>query len=326
MSARVTAIAAAAMTAGLAGPAYAASLPDYATANRCAVFETVGKGATTDYQPFDPAPTIDTFDIRARVADSVSSVRFLLVDSSPRGGGPAIGDAGPVNYDLVWLTDSSKRVLVQGQEQPVAMAGAVISPKGKSGQGETTFQLVVPAGQEVGARRHQENLKVRFQCLGGNGQSLGPVQEQYVGVDVAVVVPAYAAAYIGSVGQTKGTIDFGELGSSDADVTRSIGITALSTTPYEIQVVAEQNSRLLSSGNGAAAIPFKMNYGGQDVESSGRVVCPMTRAPMGTTEQFAVTLDGKAIARQPAGTYRGTVILTVSPRDLIAQNSCALTR
>lgn len=315
MSARVTAIAVAALTTGLAGPAYAA-------VGQCARFETVGQGATTDYQPFDSSPTVGTFDLRAQLASEVASVRFLLVDGTPRSGGPAIGDSGPINYDIIWMTDTSKRMLVQGQEQPIAMAGAVISPKGKSGQGTTSFQLVIPAGQEAIARRHQENLTVRFQCLDANEQPLGPVQEQYIGVNLAVTVPAYAAAYIGSVGQTRGTIDFGQLGGGDADVTRAIGITALSTTPYEIRVVAEQNSRLLNPGNGGAAIPFKMNYGGQDVASTGRVLCPMTRAPMGTTEQFAVTLDGKAVATQPAGTYRGTVIVTITPRDLVTQSNC----
>lgn len=319
MSLRVSAIAAAVVVSGLAAPAHAA-------ANQCAQFETVGRGATSDYQPFDPSPTIDLFDIRARLTGGASSVRFLLVDSRPRGGGPAIGDAGPVNYDIVWLTDNTQRILVGGQEQPVFRAGATISPKGNSGQGIATFQLVIPAGQEAVARRHQENLTVRFQCLDGAGRTMGPVQEQYVGVNVAVIVPAYAAAYIGSIGQTRGTIDFGNLGTGNADVTRSIGITALSTTPYEIEVEAEQNSRLLSPGSGGGAIPFRMSYGGQAVASSGRVVCPMTRAPMGTTEQFAVTLDGKAVASQPAGTYRGTVVVTVTPRDLIQRDSCALAR
>lgn len=318
MSLRASAIVAALTACGLAAPAWAA-------ANQCAQFETVVRGGVTNYQPFDPAPTIDTFDLRARLASGVASVRFLLVDNSPRGGGPAIGDAGPVMYDLIWLADTSRRVLVQGQEQPVTMTGATIAPKGNSGQGTALFQIAIPAGQEAIARRHQENLTVRYQCLDDAGQALGPVQEQYVGVNLAVVVPAYAAAYIGSQGQTRGAIDFGDLGTGDADVTRSIGVTALSTTPYEIHVVAERNSRLTGPGGGAE-IPYRMSYGGEEVESSGRVVCPMTRAPMGTVEQFAVTLDGKAVATQPAGTYRGTVILTVTPRDLVAQAGCRLTR
>lgn len=320
MSARVILIAAAVVAVGAASPAFAAI-------GQCVQFETVGKGATTDYQPFDPAPTVDSFELRARsVNDSVASVRFLLVDTAPHNSGPGIGTAGPDNYDVIWLTDSSKRVLVQGQEQPVAMAGAVIALGNRSGQGTTQFQLSIPAGQEAIARRHQENLTVRYQCLDENGLPLGPVQEQYTGVDLAVTVPAYAAAFVGSIGQTTGMIDFGELGTSDSDVTKSIGIVALSTTPYEITVVSESNSRLISPGNGSAAIPYKMAYAGQEVASGGRVICPMTRAPMGTTEQFSVTLDGKAVATQPAGTYHGAVILTVTPRDLIVQNSCGASR
>lgn len=320
MSARLTVIAVATL-----GILFAAA-PAYAAASQCAQFETIGRGATTDYQPFDQAPTIDSFDLRARMSNGVGGVRFLLVDNTPRGGGFGIGDAGPVDYNVIWTGDTSRRVLVLGQEQPLSMTGALITPKGNSGQGSTTFQFVIPAGQEATARRHQENLTVRFQCLDTGGQPLGPTQEQYLGVNVAVIVPAYAAAYIGSVGQAQGTIDFGELGNSDADVTRSIGITALSTTPYEVKVVTEQNSRLISPGNSNAAIPYTMKYAGQSVESGGRVLCPMTRAPMGTVEPFAVTLDGKAVLRQPAGTYRGTVLVTVTPRDLVAPSGCVISK
>lgn len=295
--------------------------------SQCAQFEQIGNGARTDYQPFESTPTLDTFQLRVRrLADGVSAVRFLLVDRTPQAAGPQIGLSGPLNYDVTWLDDTTRRVFVVGNEQPQPITGAQVDLPGRSGVAITQFRLTIPAGQEAGARTHREDLLVRYQCLDGGGRVIGTTQEQPATIALNVTVPAYAAAYIGSVGTTRGTISFGEVSRPGAALSKSINVTALSTTPYAIEFDSENKGLLKRRRQDADGIAYSMRYGSADVADGDTLVCPVTPAPMGRGELFEVALEPGSIATLPAGRYEDTVTLTFTPRDVANVSSCTVRR
>ena len=294
-----------------------------AAQTQCAQFELIGNGARTEYQPFEASPTTETFDLRVRgLADGVRGVRFLLVDRSPRVSGPGLGATGPLLYDIVWLQESTRRVFVVGNEQPQPMTGAEVSLPGRSGVDITRFRLTVPAGQQAPAQQHRDDLIIRYQCLAANGSAIGATQEQPATIPISVTVPRYAAAYIGSIGQTRGTISFGEVNANTTNLSKAIGITALSTLPYEVAVESENGGILKRRRSDNGGIGYTMQYGGVRIASGDKILCPMTPAPMGQPEQFEVTLDRSSVSQQPAGAYSDTVTLTFRPRDTISIASC----
>lgn len=296
-----------------------------AAQTQCAQFELIGNGARTNYQPFDSSPTVETFDVRVRrLADGISGVRFLLVDRTPQSAGPQIGATGPLSYDIAWLQDNTRRVLVVGNEQPQPMTGADLDFPGRSGVQITRFRLSVPAGQQAPAQIHREDLLVRYQCLGTNGNPIGATQEQPATIQISLNVPRYVAAYIGSMGQTRGTISFGDVNAPSASLTRAIGITALSTLPYAIAFDSENEALLKRRRADNAGIGYTMRYAGVPVLDGETLVCPITPAPMGRGEQFEVALDRASISRLPAGTYADTVTLTFTPRDAVGVSACAV--
>lgn len=307
------------IAAGFSIPAMAQS--------QCAQFEQVGNGARTDYQPFEATPTLDTFQLRVRrLADGVTGVRFLLVDRTPQAAGPQIGASGPLNYDVTWLDDSTRRVFVVGNEQPQPITGAQVDFDSRSGVAITQFRLSIPAGQEAGARTHREDLLVRYQCLGRDGRVVGTTQEQPATIALNVTVPVYAAAYIGSVGTTRGTISFGEVSRPGAALSKSINVTALSTTPYAIEFDSENKGLLKRRHQDDNGIAYGMRYGAADIADGDTLVCPVTPAPMGRGELFEVALDPSSIATLPAGRYEDTVTLTFTPRDVANVSSCTVRR
>jgi spore coat protein U-like protein len=294
-----------------------------AAQTQCAQFELIGNGAHTDYQPFDSSPTVETFDLRVRrLADGISGVRFLLVDRTPQPTGLQIGATGPLNYNITWLQDNTRRVLVVGNEQPQPMTGANLTFPGRSGVQITRFLLTVPAGQQAPAQIHREDLVVRYQCLGSNGSPIGATQEQPAAVEIALTVPRYVAAYIGSVGQTRGTISFGDVSTPSASLTRAVGVTALSTLPYAIKFNSENEALLKRRRGDRVGIGYGMRYAGVPVLDGETLICPITPAPMGRGEQFEVALDRTSISRLPAGDYSDTVTLTFTPRDAVS--ACAV--
>ena len=296
-----------------------------AAQSQCVQFELIGNGARTDYQPFEASPTIETFDVRAtRLADGVRGVRFLLVDRSPRSAGPGIGLTGPLNYDIALASDGTRRVFVVGNEQPQPMTGADIRFSGNAGVEITRFRLSVPAGQQAPAQIHREDLVVRYQCLGPNGNPIGAMQEQPAALELALTVPEYVAAYIGSIGQTRGTISFGDVSAPSAALTRAIGITALSTLPYAIEFDSENAALLKRRRGDTTGIGYNMRYAGVPVLDGETIVCPVTPAPMGRAEQFEVALDRPSISKLPAGDYADTVTLTFTPRDAVGVSACAI--
>jgi spore coat protein U-like protein len=296
-----------------------------AAQTQCAQFELLGNGARAEYQPFESSPTVESFDVRVRrLADGIGGVRFLLVDRTPQSSGPQIGLTGPQIYDISWLEDSTRRVLVVGNEQPQPMTGADLNFPGRSGVQITRFRLTVPAGQQAPAQIHREDLVVRYQCLGANGNPIGATQEQPAALEISLTVPRYVAAYIGSVGQTRGTISFGDVAAPSASLTRAIGITALSTLPYAIEFSSENDTMLKRRRDDSAGIAYAMRYAGVPVLDGETLVCPITPAPMGRGEQFEVALDRGSISRLSAGDYADTVTLTFTPRDAVGVSACAV--
>lgn len=290
---------------------------------QCAQFELIGNGGRVAYQPFDSSPTVETFDVRIRrLADGISGVRFLLVDTTPQTTGPKIGLAGPSQYEIDWLEDNTRRILVVGNEQPQPTTGAQVQFAERSGTQLTRFRFSIPAGQQAPARVHRENLTVRYQCLDAQGRQIGATQEQPASVELSLTVPRYVAAYIGSAGQTRGTIDFGDVGSVSATLNRAINITALSTLPFAIKFDSENGGLLKKRAGDAQGIIYAMRYAGIVVSTGDTVVCPMTPAPMGTGEQLEVGLDRASIVTLPAGSYRDTVTMTFTPRDSASTANC----
>ena len=290
---------------------------------QCAHFELNGGGARPVYQPFDNRPTVTTFDLRVRrMADGVSGVRFLLVDRSPLPNGPGLGSQGPLLYDISWLEDNTRRVFVVGNEQPQPMTGAEVRFPDRSGVQISRFRIAIPAGQQTNAQQHREELVIRYQCLDAGGRPIGATQEQPAAVAISVTVPRYAAAYVGSLGQTRGSISFGKISRNTANLSKAIGITALSTLPYEVEFDSENDGLLKRRRDDRGGIGYTMQYGGIPIFDGGSMICPMTPAPGGQTEQFEVTLDRDSISQQPAGDYSDTVTITFKPRDVMTSSSC----
>ncbi len=308
----------------LAGVACAVSSPAIAQ-TQCVQFELIGNGAEAEYHPFEANSTTEVFDLRARrLADGVYGVRFVLADRTPKPSGPGLGALGPLFYDISWLQDSTRRVFVVGNEQPQPLTSAELNFPGNSGVELTRFRLLVPAGQQASAQRHRDELVIRYQCLDRRGNPIGATQEQPASIPIAVRVPRYAAAYVGSLGQTRGSISFGEVSSSSASLTKAIGITALSTMPFEISVDSENGGKLKRRRTDEDGVAYAMRYGNVPVADGDTLLCPMTPAPMGQAEQFEVTLNRDSLAGQPAGTYSDTVTLTFQPRDVVALPTCAV--
>jgi hypothetical protein len=195
--------------------------------------------------------------------------------------------------------------------------GATVSfGSGSSGSVATTsFQLLVPRGQPAAAGLQTENLAVRYQCLSGNGSG-GQENEQRTGeVRLDIRVPQYVAAYIGSVGQTRGTIAFGPLTASSGNVRKSLAVTALSTVPYEVRFRTDNDGRMKRVPSEIGGIGYSMRYGGVPVASGSKLTCPTTAAPLGRIEEFEVTVDGSTVRALPAGDYADVVTITFQPRD-----------
>ena len=313
----------------IAALAAAVWAPPALAQSQCATFETIGNGAKTTYDPFSPSPTLEFFDIKIRRANvGVRGVRFILADTTPRGGGPGVGPLGPLRYDVTWPENTARTAFVVGNAQPMALLSPEVRLQGQGNNAVevTRFLWTVAPGQQASAQQHRESLTVRYQCLDSQGAALGPFQEQTFGVDLILNVDRFAAAYIGSIGNTRGAISFGPIGASTANLSRAIGITALSTLPYQIEVETENGQKLKRQQSATDGIDYTMRYGGVTIADGDKVTCPITAAPTGTINQFEVTLDRASVARQAVGTYADTVTLTFTPRDTYAVTSCVVDR
>jgi hypothetical protein len=314
---------------GLASPASAQSSGSLLGA--CARFDLLGNGMRLEYQPFDPGYATDLFDLRIeRMADAVARVRFVIVDTSPRTNAPGIGDAGPAFYDIAWQEDQARTVFMVGAGGPDPANGAEVPLPGRQGVAITRLRVTVPPGQNAPAAQHVERLVIRYQCLDAAGNPLGGINEQAAPITLFLRVPHYAAIFAGSAGQVRGAISFGTLSAMDSDLTRSIPIITLATSPYDVAISSENGGRLMrargdGAGGGAANAPgidYSMRFAGQDVADGTRLLCPATPAPSGNHDLLEVTLDPADIAHVPAGRYADVVTLTVTPRDTLSVGGC----
>lgn len=309
--------------AALAGVAW--STPALA-AGQCVTFDAIGNGARTTYDPFSPSPAVEFFDLKIkRLDDRARGVRFVLADISPRAAGPGIGPLGPEQYGITWQQDTGRTAFVVGNAQPIALLSPEVVLNGNGNAADVSrFAWTVSPGQQASAQQHREPITIRYQCLDASGAPLGPVEEQTFGLELILTVRPYAAAYIGSIGNTRGAIDFGAISGATANLSKAIGITAQSTLPYQVDVRTDNAQRLKRDRRDTDGIDYTMKYRGVAIADGDTMVCPITAAPAGTAGQFEVTLDRQSIARQLAGHYSDTVTLTITPRDSIPVSSCAV--
>lgn len=315
--------------------ASATLLPGAALARGCADFDMQGAQVSDDYNPFNPAMVARDFSISVRkLSEDVDSVRFLLVDEDPRGGFPGFDSHGPENYDVAWIQDRSRKVLVTGQ-QIVDKTNSVFVPlAGPVGRAvNVSFQLLIPRGQESQAGRHRQGLAVRFSCYKGGDQIGAEYDQADQRVALALATPRFVSAYIGGVGQTRGQIDFGEVSPSSGDLSRNIAVTTIGTSPYEVRFDSENDGRLVRQtkdqsrgdqrGRGPG-IRYAMTYGGLAVASGQKISCPVPVVPTGTTKLLDVTLEQGDVGRVAAGSYADTLTLTFVPRDSVWNQGCAI--
>lgn len=295
--------------------------------SRCAQFQVIGTGARAQYNPFDSTDAQSNFDVRVEaLTEGVNGVRFLLVDTTPGARGPQLGQAGPENYDVVWLEDTSRKVFVVGNELLNNTNGVQVRLPGRNGVEITRLRMVIPRGQAASAQPHREYLRLRYQCVDASGTPIGSQEEQAAPIEIEAQVPGYTAAYIGSVGMTRGAIEFGRIGPDSSNLTNSVSVTALSTVPYDVLIESDNRGMLRRAGTDTRGINYQMRYGGTQVVSGERLTCPATMAPVGRIEQFEVALDRASIGTVPAGDYSDVVTLTFRPRDIFEAGNCAASR
>lgn len=291
--------------------------PALATSSRCAQFEILGNQGDEKYDPFSAQDLRKNFQVKVtRLDDSATSVQFLLVDGTPEQGGARVGTFGPATYDIEWTQDNSRQVFVAGPQVITALNGARVEfGRGRNAVATTGFQLYVPRGQVAAAGTQSEQLIVRYQCFGGKDR-IGGENEQLTGqMEIALRVPRFVAAYIGGTNQRRGEIDFGTISATSSNLSKAISVTALSTVPYQVSFGTDNGGKLKRNAREADGIDYRMRYAGVDVNPGDRLTCPVTPAPLGKIDEFAVTLDRSAIARLPAGDYADVVTLTFEPRD-----------
>jgi hypothetical protein len=298
-----------------AGAGACALLMSALPAAACATFSVQQNELTHDYNPFKPNGGVQggTFMLRAERTDSgAQGVRVLLVDATPTSSGPGLGNSGPRDYSILWTEDAGQRVLVWGAETLNMNLGATVNFN-SVGTGASSFQLSVPAGQPISGDQ-TERLEVQYQCFGAQGP-IGDVQVQR-NSDITLRLRAqdYFGAFVTSEGGRRGQIDFGILDPNGGDVTKSLGVTMVSTSPYTVQVDSEGGGEMKRNGAGLG-IPYSMTFAGAPISDGSVIHCPQTPAPAGTSHNLGVTLNGSRLRDLRAGEYRDTITLTFSPRE-----------
>ncbi|QBM74337.1 hypothetical protein E2E30_00170 [Sphingomonas sp. AAP5] len=309
----------------IAAAMLASPVAAWAGPTNCAQFEILNQGIQRTYNPFSPSEYVDVFTLRVlRTDPNVSSVRFLLVDSTGRNGAPKFGTDGPDLYTIDWLEDRGRRVFVTTAESVTDLNSARVGFARARDMSETVFRLSIGRGQQAYAGRYAERLVVRYQCYAGS-DLFGTQQEQYNGqTELAVTVPRIVSAYVGGTGQQRGEIAFGELGNGAALV-RNASVTALSTLPYAVDIATDNGQRLRRGRDQTGAIGYRLKYAGITVPGATTIACPVTQMPVGDVKLLEVALDPAAVASQPAGDYSDTITLTFRPSDGYAGSTCTAT-
>ena len=299
----------------LAGAAVCALLVSAMPAAACATFSVQQTELTHNYNPFKPNGGVQggTFVLRAdRTDGAAQGVRVLLVDATPTGSGPGLGYSGPRNYSILWTEDAGQRVLVWGAETLNMNLGATLNFNAV-GTGNSNFQLSVPAGQAISGDQ-VERLEVQYQCFGAQGP-IGDVQVQR-NSDITLRLRAedYFGAFVTSEGGRRGQVDFGVLDTNGGNVTRNVGVTMVSSSPFTVHVDSEGGGEMKRPGAGLG-IPYSMTFAGAPISDGAVIQCPQTPAPAGTSHNLGVTLNGSRLRELRAGEYRDTITLTFSPRE-----------
>lgn len=297
-----------------APPASATNSPG----GQCARFDVLGNGLRLTYQPFEPGAAADTFDLRIdRLSSNVDAVRFVIIDPTRGTQGFKVGPAGPEVYALTWTERPDRTVLTGAGGVPEGLIGAETTLPGRQGRSVMRFLASVPGAQAAAAGRHIQPLTIRYQCLDDRGRPISGLLEQPATLEMIVTVPSSADIYVGSVGQSRGSINFGTIGAG-SDLSRTVPVITRATSAFVIDIDTENNERLLRPGNnaGAGAIAYGMRLGTTVIADGDRLACPATAMPSGQTDLLEVTLDSEDVARVPAGRYRDVITLSVTPSDI----------
>lgn len=288
----------------------------------CVKFEILDAGVDKVYDPYKPHNVVDNFTVRmTRGSGAVTSVRFLLVDTTPLGSDPKFGSDGPADYDIDWVQDSSRPVFVYGAQTVTELNSAMISFHGQQSTQTTVVRLSIPRGQTAIAGRQVERLAVRYQCFAGRDE-IGGQLDQYNGqMELSLYIPRIVSAYVGGIGQQHGEIAFGTLGTA-SNLRKNISVSVMSTLPYAIDITSENGLKLLRSRDRDGAIDYKLQVAGLDVTGPATMQCPITPMPSGESRLVEVALDPTAVKNQPAGDYSDTITLTFRPNDGYAGGQC----
>ncbi|WP_207904655.1 hypothetical protein [Novosphingobium sp. PhB165] len=278
-------------------------------------FRASASELSVDYDPFNPAGIERIFTIHVRRLDPrVTAVRLVLANPGAVNRGSALGRNNSVRYDIRWVQDAGRMILVSGAEQPNATNGALIefSANATGDNVNQNFRLQIPAGQGIVAGNYYQPLELRFVCLAGRDEiDRGTQLGSQVAVDVTV--PERIATFVGSAGSQRGRIDFGDIDGSSGNPVRGLTVTAQSTVPYEIRVAQDRGVMKRFDGDDAA-LPYALKLSGFPVSNQSTVTCSQTPAPSGRNHNVQVELQSRDIQRMPAGKYSDIVTLTFSPR------------
>ncbi|UIJ46635.1 hypothetical protein LZK98_06725 [Sphingomonas cannabina] len=306
--------------------ACAAVVAPAAASAACASFEASPAELTVQYDPFGRATVDRVFTLRIRRLDpAATGVRFVFANPDASGGRSRVGRYGPEDFTILWNRDQGRRVFVLGAEQPNPTNGAYVQFAAAPAGNVVTdvFRLQLPPGQQAAAGTYLQPMELRFFCTTA-GDSTPPDFQTGSQVAVQVEVPQRISSYIGSIGQRRGAIDFGELGAGGGVAPRSLAVTVQATVPYTIDIHKERRA-LRRSDEDSYGIPYRMRLSGVEVDDGSRMACDVTQAPTGRVHPVEVALSQRDVASVPAGSYSDTVTLTFLPRlGLAGGAGCAI--
>ena len=310
----------------------AVSCPAAVQARGCADFDIQESQTDDTYNPFNPSDFSRNFTITVRkLSNDADNVRFILIDEDPRGNSLGFDDAGPADYDVQWLQDRSRRILSSGHQmidRTNSVGLALPSAQGRTVN--TNFQLLVRRGQVSQPGDHRQDLVVRFACFRGNDQVGAEFEQSDQRVRLQLSTRRFVSAYVGGFGQSLGRIDFGEISPTSGPLVRSITVTALGTSAYDVKVESENGGKIvrdssgLDEGRRSNAINYAMRFAGQPVRSGQKLACPAPAVPIGSNSELELGLKQDEAGSVPAGTYRDIITLTFQPRDSVWRDGCAV--
>jgi hypothetical protein len=293
----------------------------------CADFQASSAQLDLTYDPYGNAEAERIFTVRIRRIDpSVTSVRLVFADPDPGVEARTLGRGGPADYQISWVQDGGRRVLVAGAEQPNATNGALVGfEPGPAGDIVTqTFRLRIPPGKDVGAGDYYQPLDIRYQCYSGSERLDGPDVQTGSQVAIDLNVLGRISTFIGSAGVRRGQIDFGVVAPGSGRTSGSLVVTAQSTVPYLVEIGTERHG-LKRSDTDSYTLPYQLHFSGIPVDEDSRVTCARAPAPGGRQHLLQAEIDPREAARAPAGSYSDVVTLTFGPRlGLSGGEGCTL--